>query len=295
MRFGLLDRGLRWGRLRWGPLWGRLRLGQLLPAALLCCGSFIASPALAGPQEYAVLIPHLQTSLEYTSSVTSYAGQSDLDDCGQAVVQGRVDGEKAQVWFVLVSFAESPGPVALIGAEFGFGDFNAGKVSFVGWGQCLPASMEIPSSPGWPGPGEGVATVINLSQADPEADTLEELYWFATYVYSPVTIPLSVNPDTQAANVIAPDPDPEIYIVQDRIETFGSIGFGQAGENPCASPAHPTGGCCLWGACEVLREEDCDEQGGHYLGDFSACFPNPCPAPIETSWGSLKKMYEDIR
>jgi hypothetical protein len=247
-------------------------------------GFLAPSGAWAGPHENGVFVPHLNPGIEYTTNVTSYAGQADLDECTKAVIQGTVNAEKAQVWFVMASFANSPGPVDLTGAEFGFGSFDAGCITFVAWGPSLPTAMEIPNSTSWPGPSEGVATAMMDIQSA-ETDEVVEIYWFATYVYSAVTIPLSVNPSTGTATAL--DSQRET----DPIESLGSLGFGQEGYNPCGSPP-PQGGCCLWGICEVLTPDECETQGGRYLGDFTACFPNPCPEPIETTWGVLKKMYE---
>jgi len=262
----------------------RAARAAVLACTILLMGFLAPGRTWAGPHENGVFVPHLDASIEYTTTVATYAGQADLDECAKAVVQGNVNAEKAQVWFVVASFADSPGPVDLTGAEFGFGSFDSGSITFIAWGPSLPEVLEIPSSSGWPGPSEGVATAM-VDMESGETDEVVEIYWFATYVYSALTIPLSVNPATAKATALSRrETDP--------IESLGALGFGQEGYNPCGIPPQPEGGCCLWGICAVLTREDCEAEGGRYLGDFTACFPNPCPEPIETSWGILKKMYE---
>jgi hypothetical protein len=52
------------------------------------------------------------------------------------------------------------------------------------------------------------------------------------------------------------------------------------------------GGCCEPGDddCFLKSRQDCEEDGGTYLGDGVTCFPDPCNVvPIETStWGKIK-------
>lgn len=44
-----------------------------------------------------------------------------------------------------------------------------------------------------------------------------------------------------------------------------------------------TGACCQGdGTCSVITETACDESGGNYQGDDTACEPNPCPQPCVT-------------
>lgn len=182
-----------------------------------------------GPHAFGVLLTHLNPALEYTSSSTSYAGQSDLDDCAGAITQGRVLPDTAQVWFVIASLENSPGPVDLGGVEFGFGDFDSSRVSFVGWGACPGGSLEI-STASWPGPGAGTALVFGSCHYE-----MVELYWFACYVYAPLSIPLGPNPATGSASFLAG----ESYLT-DEVADFGVLGFGEPGYSPCACRRTPS-------------------------------------------------------
>jgi len=175
-----------------------------------------------GPHAFGVLVAHLNPALEYTSSGASYAGQSGLDDCAGAITQGRVLPDTAQVWFVIASLENSPGPVDLGGVEFGFGDFDSWRVSFVDWGTCPDGSFEIPHGD-WPGPGTGTALAFGSCH-----DVIVELYWFACYVYAPLSIPLGPNPATGGARFLAHESH-----LGDEVADLGAIGFGQPGYLPC--------------------------------------------------------------
>ncbi|MFH1144558.1 MAG: hypothetical protein V1774_08460 [Candidatus Eisenbacteria bacterium] len=268
-----------------------MRSPVALVLPILLFPALFPAMTFAGPHDGGILIPHVNPSISYTSAVTDYSGQSNLSECGSAVVQGQVDSEKAQVWYVTACFADPPGRVSLAGFSFGLGSFDDGRMSFVSWGDCLGYGagcdiLEIPSA-GWPGANTGVS--VALVEAGPGASgEVVELYWFASYVYSAVTVPIGLNPMTDRAGFLDSS-TPQEY---DEVADFGSMGFGQPGYNPSGTPSEPEGACCLWGLCDVLSLEDCEDQGGEYRGDFTVCFPDPCPQPIETSWGQLKQMYE---
>ncbi len=56
--------------------------------------------------------------------------------------------------------------------------------------------------------------------------------------------------------------------------------FGVCEPNTCEQP---TGACCLaTGLCTTGTAADCEAASGSYQGDFTACSPNPCPAPVRT-------------
>jgi hypothetical protein len=55
----------------------------------------------------------------------------------------------------------------------------------------------------------------------------------------------------------------------------GTQAVDQSGEG---TPPIFIGACCLGEACSILSAADCADAGGVYLGDFTACFPNPCGA-----------------
>jgi hypothetical protein len=247
----------------------------------------LGGPAQAGPHANGALIFHLNPDLEYTVSSQGYEGQSGLRDCREAVTEGEVTSERAQIWFVLASFARSPGPVDLAGVEFGFGNYDAGRISFVGYRVCVDRVgdnfLEIPTD-GWPGPRQGTS----VAYLPPRRTDPVELYWFATYVYGPVSIELGLRPETDMAWFS----DPSVPQQTDEAADFGILGFGQPGYNPCAQgPA--TGACCVRGECRMVTRSECESLGGSYRGDQRDCFPNPCSGTvIETTWSMLKKMYD---
>lgn len=276
------------GARGWRPVLpqGRLALVTLLASLALLAGPW---PCAAGPHENAVLIAHVNPTIEYTSATSDYTGQSNLRDCRDAIVQGAVDPERGQVWFVIACFANSPGPVAVTAIDFGLGSFSQSGILFADSGQCFGNVLEMASSPAWPTSNEGVALALQ-QPVTPLTKQVLEVYWFASYVYSPVTIPLTVNPTVQTAGVLdASSPNR----VHDLIDEFGSIGFGRPGENPMnPDPQDDQGACCLAGTCELATADECSSAGGYYVGDLTVCFPDPCPEPVETTWSELKQMYQ---
>jgi len=260
----------------------RLRAGVFL---IVLCG--LALPAAwPGPHDRGVLITHLNTELEYTSTIPTYEGQAELRDCEDAVCVGPVDPERGQVWFVLASFENSPGPVDLGGAQFGFESYDTSRLQFVDYGACNEGFLEIPTS-GWPGPSSGTALVFERSRQE----DVVELYWFASYVYGEVAITLAPCPDAVGGIAFStPPPDQEEDVAFD----FGKLGFGTEGYNPC-DPVPPDldGACCIFDECFVLTEDDCTAQNGVFQGVGTDCFPNPCRGDyVDTSWGVLKRLYE---
>ena len=242
---------------------------------------------MAGPHEGGILLAHLNPSIEYTSSISSYEGQSDLRDCEDAIVEGRIDPEHAQVWFVLASFRNSPGPVELAGASFGFDDYDGSKLQFAAFGPSNDGYLEIPTGR-WPGPEEGTALVFRSGQE--RRTTVVELYWFASYAYGAVVVPLRARPFGGAGGEFS-DPTPGDP-VEDYAADFGSMGFGMPGTNPCGGVPGAEGACCTFSDCTILSRDECESGGGLYLGDNTDCFPNPCGKPIETTWGTLKRIYQ---
>jgi hypothetical protein len=258
-----------------------------LALGLALCGSV---PVSAGPHANAVLIPHLNPQIEYTTSTTSYEGQSNLRDCREAITQGQVLPERAQVWYVIASFANSPGPVNVGGIDFGFASFNARKISFVAYGPCSEIWMEVPTAR-WPGPNEGTSLAV-ASTTGFHSDPLE-VYWFASYVYEPVAIELGPNPSTGSGEIATRPPNIEDPIWDlDPIVDFGKMGFGEAGYNPCAPDQPQVGACCALGDCRLISQSECEGLGGSYHGTGTDCFPSPCGVAIETTWGTLKKLFD---
>jgi hypothetical protein len=245
--------------------------------------------ALAGPHANGVLLPHLNPSIEYTSTMPSYEGMSGLQDCREAIVQGRVDAERAQVWFVMASFAYSPGPVELATAAFGFGAYNRSRIEIVAYGACNDGYLEMPTD-GWPGPNEGTAILFFVPDNVQRSEVVE-LYWFASYAYAAVEIPLGPRPEAPPPNPQFTTPAVNNSAIEDEASDFGVIGFGMEGYNPCGFVV-ADGACCVFSECLILRREECEAREGVYQGDNTDCFPNPCGKPIETTWGVLKGFYQ---
>lgn len=171
-----------------------------------------------GPHAYGFLIAHINPSIEYSFSV-SYEGQSGLEDYEQAVTDAEISSDKAQVWFVLACFAHSPGPVDLVGISFGLESFNVQAIEFMDYGPCNDGFLALPSD-GWPGPNEGTALLFRPARKT----ELVEIYWFASYIYAPVSIELGPNRAMQG--------DPEGAFVDssyppvlDEIFRFGAVSW----------------------------------------------------------------------
>lgn len=263
---------------------------QGLVLACLCAAVSGFAPALGGPHAYGVILPHIVPGLEYSFAV-SYEGQSNLRDCEDAIVRGEVptgEEEVAQVWFVLAAFPNSPGPVDLAGINFGFEDFSTSDIDFADHGACNDGFLTIPSY-GWPGPVEGMVMVFR-----PVRHTeVVEIYWFATYVYGPVSIGLGPNPTMVEGAPEGGFADTSIPPEFDEIYEYGILGFGEEGYNPCRGPDPDVeGACCVDDLCYLVSREECESLGGDYQGDNTECFPNPCRGPtIETHWWKLKRLY----
>jgi hypothetical protein len=60
----------------------------------------------------------------------------------------------------------------------------------------------------------------------------------------------------------------------------------------------PVGACCLppipTGGCIIVSAAQCASYGGIYIGDWTICTPDPCPAtPTKgTTWGQVKTIYK---
>ena len=125
--------------------------------------------------------------------------------------------------------------------------------------------------------------------------TVVELYWFASYAYGAVVVPLTNQPDDGDGGQFSDTDCPAMVRAapfEDYADDFGAMGFGMPGTNPCGGPDGAEGACCVFSDCTILTREECEDEGGVYLGDNTDCFPNPCGKPIETTWGTLKRIYQ---
>jgi hypothetical protein len=169
------------------------------------------------------------------------------------------------------------------GASFGFGDYDGSKLQFVAYGASNDGNLEVTTGR-WPGPESG--TAILFTQGREPRTTVVELYWFASYAYGAVVVPLTNQPDNPGGQFTAYDSADE-----DFADDFGAMGFGTPGINPCGGPG-VQGACCTFSDCTILTREECEGEEGIYQGDNTDCFPNPCGKAIETTWGTLKRIYQ---
>lgn len=53
------------------------------------------------------------------------------------------------------------------------------------------------------------------------------------------------------------------------------------------------GACCVQDICTLLPANDCEDAGGGFLGEGTACEPNPCFAVpvVKKSWGEVKRLF----
>jgi len=254
----------------------------------------VVAQAQFGPHANAILIPHIQSGLEFSYG-QSYEGLSNLRACRDAIVSGPVgSSEEAQgrIFYLMLSLEDCPGPLGFCAIDFGFAQYDFSALAIVGHGFfCPPRAgiLTIPSA-GWPGPNEGVAITYTGPQEDrTRREKICELAWFAAYVYGAQTLPLGPNPMTGMVGITDDANPPNL----DELEEWqlGVLAFGVAGYNPCAPP-NVRGACCLGGRCQELYRDDCDLQGGVFQGENTDCFPNPCLPPKATTWGRLKRMYQ---
>jgi hypothetical protein len=275
----------------------------LILGMLLMLSAFgLPSIAIAGDHANAKLIFHLPPDLQYTRPNSGFIGDSDLRNPDDAVTNASIPvvGEDgyiaylhARVWFVLACFRDSPGPVDVGGYKFGFGDYDAAQIEIIEYSHCFSEGIEIPTS-GWPGPNEGVSVVETCHPSCAKHTEIAELYWFASYAYGPVQIPLARCPVDNDRFDYPGIGTSELPSLEDFIyneEDLGIIGFGMEGYNPF-SPTAATGACCDGSYCDIVTLEDCDNAVGTYQGDRSDCFPNPCEAALEATWGELKDKFD---
>ena len=244
------------------------------------------------------------------------------DPCGEFFIYGPITHCQEQVteimtpdflevcWYVVAAFGENK---IWCGVQFGFDDYDARIMYFLGADPCYPpdGGLEI-KSPGWPGPLEGTAIV---STGAPWDGNWLPVYAFKAYAYGyygsgivqlipdpTVAIPFGgmgncASPpekwDSALGGMGVNDPGTwvcweveegaccfgpicEMREMQDCIDSGGDWVGGPCEPNPCEPP--PEGACCFdqTSECLVLTEEVCAEYDGRWLGPDTVCEPNPC-------------------
>ena len=269
-----------------------------LAMILLCLTAGQPVRAQDGPHADAYMVPHIALNIEYSTSISDYAGLSNVRGCEDIAVSAPVPDQENLVpviWYVLALFEDSPGPVDVCGLAFGLDNYDSASFEIFKWGSCFPTDhLELFTS-GWPGPNEGVAVVNSEVGGRLARDLVVELYWFVSYVYAEVEVGIGDHPNSIAVPGGVEIGDCTVPSTIDAVEEYnrGRMGFGREGRNPCVSlPA--TGACCVAEECVILSLPDCDSAGGSYIGDNTTCFPiNPCEPPQATSWGNLKRLYNN--
>ncbi len=281
-------------------------------------------PGLAGPNSGGVLILHAPPGLQFTYG-QDWSGYSNLNNCQDAITQVSGNGQWT-LFYVLAIFPDYAMP-RLQAVDFGI-QYDSPQIEPKAWGMCTGTyGFENPST-GWPASGTGDQVV--WPAGSPARRAINEVYWFASYIYEGNVFKLTTNYQWNEAKFVDDSLPPQL----DDVEDFGSLGFGRRGSNPCGSD-DPTGGCCTSnGQCIIQTRTACGEMGAGYtyLGDDTTCFPNNCipgmgacciltdcrlltyddcisaagtfmgqgegcnPTPcnmtqVRTSWGALKSIY----
>lgn len=232
----------------------------LLAAAALAC---FGGTALAGVNAGGSLILALADGVVYTSDILDYCGATGLQACSDAI--GQVGGTDPVVIGVLAAFPSVASP-RLAGVTFGWA---YSEIVLIAQAAC--GDFELGTA-GWPASGEGTAVTWGTAQTT----TLTDVYWVAAYNYygNPTTLDLIPHPSQGA--FFADDSVPSVL---DPIAALGVFGFSTEGTVPCPADVAP-GACCFAdGSCVVLFRDECGAAGGQFLGDGSACDPNPCEQP----------------
>ncbi len=256
-------------------LWTEIALFLLLISAV------IASPAHAGRNAGGALVMHSsdmgsQYRLDFCSEWPLPATCEELD-----TQVDRAQGEEVIVWVVAAFPAgSSPGVTAL---QFGlYGDVTSYYMYFA----CPTGSIEA-SDDLWPQPGTG--DVITF--AAPVYDRLYKVYWFDIFSPPPGAI-LSTGPyphGSMQAEFVDDSNPPEI----DVCANFGTLRWGGPGENYCPDSVPSPGACCLPSAeCTITHLLDCQDAGGNWLGEGTACDPFPCPIACCIPSGGCRMVTE---
>jgi hypothetical protein len=241
------------------------------------------NPCIAGKNFHGAMLVHTNDEITYSTS-WDYCSQNPLPPgCLDLVtVIGKPLDDPALVW-VVGAFAEGSGPCVTAYQLGIYHNLPAG--SFLAWGPCGPAPLELPDA-AWP-EVSGTGTAIAYGgQALPHY--IFKMYWFAVTGVHDGSI--STGPYPHGTNEAQFEDDLQQI---DAVHMFGTVRWLRGGrENECPLPY---GACCFTdGHCDLLSADECAAQGGTYLGNFVSCEPeNPCPTvPVmNTSWSEIKLSY----
>ncbi|MBU1700932.1 MAG: hypothetical protein KJ970_18505 [Candidatus Eisenbacteria bacterium] len=198
----------------------------LLVMTWLALGS---SRSLAGPNAGGVLLLHVAPEVEYTTQRKNWCHDIDLEGLHEINTRSKPDPYKAQLIYVLAAFDTSQTSEVQT-VTFGLGDYGGEpSIYFDRWGSCQERITEI-STPGWPNPNEGTAIFF---VDGPLTGSLIPLYWFAAYVYTTTTLPLTPHPTPTIGGSFVNRPQEG---VMDEVVDFGILGFGVDGKLPAPLP-----------------------------------------------------------
>ncbi len=180
------------------------------------------------------------------------------------------------LWWVIAAWEEDK---EFCGVQFGLSDYDPAVFAYGDYNACFPATggLEIPS-PGWPGPNEGIAFVVT---GDAWSGNYLPVYWFRGYAYggsyaAPGVVQLIPDPTVAqpfggTGNCVSP---PEKWDA-----LLGGLGINMGGTYVEPFTCEVTGACCVDIGCYIMTGEECEAQGGEYMGDGTDCEPDPCPVP----------------
>jgi hypothetical protein len=238
-------------------------------AALLILLACLSSPALAGKNAGGALIVHTIDDVHYTTLICAQWELHDPGTCENANTQTDVGEDTPALIWLIVSFLESSNPGVLV-IYFGLNhNLPPGQGHFANFGMCAPAgSLEIPD-PGWPDTGGN-----SVAFSSPViGDTFFNFYVLNAYGFVGAFVGTGINP-TGGYAAFVDDSSPPIL---DQVTRFGTVRWGEPGDNDCLCCGEP-GACCLPdGSCVGVPAPECDALGGSFLGDETECDPNPCP------------------
>jgi hypothetical protein len=179
------------------------------------------------------------------------------------------------VWFVLAGWEEEA--KTWCGVEFGLGEYDAGVFVMDEARPCYPPTggLELPTA-GWPGPGEGTASVVT---GDPWQGNWIPVYVFGGYAYgyggASTLIPIAADPATGFAGLTNCTHPPEAFEFDPG--QLGALGANTPGTVPAFPPPPQPAACCVMEVCTLRFERECQEGGGLWMEGVTSCEPNPCP------------------